>query len=472
MADPRAKWPPLVASEFAPKILDAIHEDPLRRPSFLELVAQLQQLLQLAKVEEPKMRKAGRVSTAEVDDESSGVEGSDGVGMVASLAHGKGLPDVEVRAPSNSPQSGPVHWLLRKFGNDENTEDACKDQCELPKGLNGRWMHKHFPEIVEIIKGDLIHGPNGTISQMAGRGKDSISIELDGSPFYATRAGNELFWSDGDIWTRCPEPGSSLAPQRDVDTRAERGSVGSAGSVPLPREDTRSLPASPEVTQNVEEATIASYTMAIAASPTPSTASQASLQSGPLQAGAQRLKQLINRMATTPELGEALSFEGRWEHKDSPGVAEIITGNSILGPDGKMTRISSKDPSGQYLCAEMYGSPCCANRVGDELRWDNGVVWVFCDPGRTEASPQAGQGDGLPLVPPLPENKANNAPSHLSTAAPTTLLSPGMLEGANVETALEMFEQEGTLHESELYMGVGMEQSTQYPKLHHISEFC
>eukprot|EP00933_Yihiella_yeosuensis_P045936 TRINITY_DN41373_c0_g1_i1.p1 TRINITY_DN41373_c0_g1~~TRINITY_DN41373_c0_g1_i1.p1 ORF type:complete len:664 (-),score=127.37 TRINITY_DN41373_c0_g1_i1:42-2033(-) len=69
-----------------------------------------------------------------------------------------------------------------------------------PAHLDGRWVHKENPELVEIIQGGFVGVGSEMVTQINDEGFDSLSMELRGQLHHAKRSGNELVWDDGDVW--------------------------------------------------------------------------------------------------------------------------------------------------------------------------------------------------------------------------------------------------------------------------------
>lgn len=95
--------------------------------------------------------------------------------------------------------AAPINWLSRRL----TTMSVDRGAASYAR-LDGRWVHKNNQEVIEMIKGDMIRGEDGTVTKIIARDKETITIEFDGSTFMATLVGDQLFWDDGDIWLHRP----------------------------------------------------------------------------------------------------------------------------------------------------------------------------------------------------------------------------------------------------------------------------
>jgi len=84
-------------------------------------------------------------------------------------------------------------------------------------GFDGVWMHKDQPSLLEIIKDGIIKSDDGSSAKVQPISHDSFFIEQQGHRVSAEVRGNELIWSDGDIWCRVENfgvPTMGRPPQR------------------------------------------------------------------------------------------------------------------------------------------------------------------------------------------------------------------------------------------------------------------
>jgi len=75
-------------------------------------------------------------------------------------------------------------------------------RLQSPRELDGTWVHKSNPSLVEVIKNGTLCGPDRTVKKVISRGGGRFAILLHGRPFQAQLAGDQLLWSDGDTWLR------------------------------------------------------------------------------------------------------------------------------------------------------------------------------------------------------------------------------------------------------------------------------
>lgn len=84
--------------------------------------------------------------------------------------------------------------------------------------LEGVWMHKDDPNLIEMIQGNIIMSADGTTTQLhAGGSGNTFFIESGGQRIDAQVRGHELHWSDGDIWCMVEDDGAPTldrAPER------------------------------------------------------------------------------------------------------------------------------------------------------------------------------------------------------------------------------------------------------------------
>lgn len=266
LLDPRAEWPEDIAERLADISLQAIHDVPIRRPHFIELVALLQPVSESARSRvtavpvalplHPQLQHNGSQPVGETPGAARpeepkgpteelhtgftptaaallGAAASPAAVAFAATAGGSAVAlsfavpsrDDDLLADDSECTSGGYHgasennsgagggppagpatsaptaaaaagtqlfrWLSQKF----TRKDVDGD-------LDGAWAHKTCPNIVEVIKGDTIHGRDGTLTRIVARSRDTLSIELNGSLYCATLVGDHLFWDDGDIWVR------------------------------------------------------------------------------------------------------------------------------------------------------------------------------------------------------------------------------------------------------------------------------
>lgn len=185
MVDRKAGWPWIAAANLATFALSVVQENQSRRPRFLEVVAVLQNI-QFAS-------DARSEPTGDIKIPVTGPTApphSNAIDLV-------GDRERERRSPASLPSSasGPLTWLTKRW----NSPAPSSDQ------LDGLWVHKSNPSIVECIKGDIVYGQVGSVTAVIiAREADSITIEFEGSIFRATLVQDELLWDDGDVWSRKP----------------------------------------------------------------------------------------------------------------------------------------------------------------------------------------------------------------------------------------------------------------------------
>jgi len=68
--------------------------------------------------------------------------------------------------------------------------------------FDGRWTHRTQPGIIQLIKGETLHGPDGSEVPVMALGKSRMAIQLKGTTHRATLRSDELLWDDGDVWVR------------------------------------------------------------------------------------------------------------------------------------------------------------------------------------------------------------------------------------------------------------------------------
>lgn len=70
------------------------------------------------------------------------------------------------------------------------------------------------------------------------------------------------------------------------------------------------------------------------------------------------------------------ALEGLWVHKENPELEEIIANGAVRGRDGTIAPIQHLEGCDK-LEIELHGMRHHAERIGDELVWDDGDVWVM-----------------------------------------------------------------------------------------------
>jgi len=68
--------------------------------------------------------------------------------------------------------------------------------------FDGIWVHKDHPGMLENIQDGIIRSDDGSYAQIHLTSKHKFYIEHSGQKVHAEVRGNELIWSDGDVWTR------------------------------------------------------------------------------------------------------------------------------------------------------------------------------------------------------------------------------------------------------------------------------
>jgi len=216
------------------------------------------------------------------------------------------------------------------------------------EGFQGHWKHQACPDIREVIRGDTIHGPDGTITQMRQNGLFGIKIELNGNMHMAKLVGGQLLWDDGDVWI--PEEAPSQFDGRWVHN-------GNAGIVEVINSDIITGP----------DGTL-----------TPMT----------IRAPDAFCIRLADQVHEARLVGDRLvwddgdiwvrggSFDGRYVHKANPSVKEVIKNSVIHGPAGNAIRIDPASEDSFSIC--LNGATHQAQLVtNNEIRWDDGDVWIL-----------------------------------------------------------------------------------------------
>jgi len=74
-------------------------------------------------------------------------------------------------------------------------------------GFDGFWTHKDQPGLLECIQDGIIRSDDGTCLPIQPISHDCFFIEQGGQKVQAEVRGDELIWSDGDIWCRVEDNG-------------------------------------------------------------------------------------------------------------------------------------------------------------------------------------------------------------------------------------------------------------------------
>lgn len=238
--------------------------------------------------------------------------------------------------------------------------------------FNGFWLHKHCPNIVEIIKGEEIHGPDGTVTKITAEGTDTLSFSLRGTKYTGKRVGDELLWDDGDVW-QAMEAFDGIwshktAPHIVEEIRGDeiRGPDGTVTHIFAHGQG------------------------------------RVSFQLGGCEYAGQRMGDELawsDGDVWVLQRPPAAMFEGEWQHKMDPRLKEVIIGGTIHGPDGTRTNVFAQ---GAHQLSFAFGGRLYTGWLdGDQqLVWDDGDVWVRAAPQQaSDELPQLASGDLLPEQP-------------------------------------------------------------------------
>jgi len=93
--------------------------------------------------------------------------------------------------------------------------------------LDGVWLHKADPDLMEVIENDVIRSPDGSSTMLRkGTNANMHYIEAGGRRVTCKTVGNELHWDDGDIWClvedKAPTLGSPPGRKKKADMRSLR----------------------------------------------------------------------------------------------------------------------------------------------------------------------------------------------------------------------------------------------------------
>jgi hypothetical protein len=238
--------------------------------------------------------------------------------------------------------------------------------------FNGFWLHKHCPNIVEIIKGEEIHGPDGTVTKITAEGTDTLSFSLRGTKYTGKRVGDELVWDDGDVWQAMEAFDGIWSHKTNPNFVEEirgdeiRGPDGTVTHIFLHGQG------------------------------------RISFQLGGREYVGQRIGDELawsDGDVWVLQRPPAAIFEGEWQHKMDLRLKEVIIGGTIHGPDGTATNVFAQ---GTHQLSFALGGRLYTGRLdGDhQLVWDDGDVWVRAAPQQASAElPQLASGDLFPEQP-------------------------------------------------------------------------
>jgi len=177
MLDTRAFWPRHTAAGLSAFALLAIHDQPSRRPHFIETVSVLHNLL-LAGTAAAESAAARAAKEEPISTESASV----------SPTKRGAAADLGMFAKGSI-------WLSQKLGG------ASASKIDTSAVLQGVWAHKKYPNMHEEIRGDQIFGKDGVVTTFVCEG-EGLAMHWDGRTFRARLRGDELIWDDGDVWVR------------------------------------------------------------------------------------------------------------------------------------------------------------------------------------------------------------------------------------------------------------------------------
>lgn len=244
-----------------------------------------------------------------------------------------------------------------------------------PESLDGHWVHQDRPGISEVIRGDTLYGPDGTVKKLTFPGDDRVSLVLHGRAFEAQLLAGRLVWDDGDVWLRPP-------PIQDINAFT---GAGRWQPLPLPFAG-RNLPSlafsgrwkhkrSPEFVETIQGDSLIG-------------------PSGSLHrvtfCGGNRISINVGGKPCSAELvgnelfwadgdvwirvAAAVELDGRWVHQSKPGVVEIVKGGTLFGIDGAVKTITAMG-NGTFSMV-LHGNAFQARLVGDKLLWNDGDTWL------------------------------------------------------------------------------------------------
>lgn len=254
------------------------------------------------------------------------------------------------------------------------TPDTIWGSC-APESLDGQWVHQDRPGICEVIRGDTLYGPDGTVKKLTFPGDDRVSLVLHGRAFEAQLLAGRLVWDDGDVWLRPPpiQEGYAFA--------------GADSWQPLPRPFAgRNLPLlafsghwkhqrSPEFVETIQGDSLIG-------------------PSGSLHrvtfCGGNRISINVGGKSCSAALvgnelfwddgdvwlrvAAAVELDGRWVHQGKPGVVEIVKGGTLFAMDGAVKTIMAMG-NGTFFMV-LHGNAFQARLVGDKLLWNDGDTWL------------------------------------------------------------------------------------------------
>jgi len=258
-------------------------------------------------------------------------------GEQQALAEGAQAPQTAEAAPEAGGPRGPGR----------KSAPPSPEKAAEATAFDGRWLHERSPSVAEIIRGGIIHGPDGTTTRVTCEDAGALSIDFNGATYRAQLRGSRLCWDDGDVWIRartdfdgCWRHRSNPAISHLIWDDTIRGPDGSEAKIIFSADVNRfciSLQGSTYRARLVEH--------------------QLLWDDGDVWVRARRKEGL----------------EGRWRHRGKD-VLESIRGDIIHGPDGLQTRINHVSES--RFSIDLNGRTHSAQLVGDEIIWDDGDVWI------------------------------------------------------------------------------------------------
>lgn len=275
---------------------------------------------------------------------------------------------------------------------------TSQDDAFVPRDpFSGYWVHRGRPGILEVIRGDTLCGPDGTLRKLAFVGEDRMSVPLHGQVFEAQLVDGQLLWDDGDVWVRAegPPPPQQLQPALPQQlrtgpgpvaavfhahaVRAAPGAQGPPGLLPPlrrpPFNGSWVHKRNPDILETISGDRLIGPTGRVHAM-TFNGANRFSIE----LMGRAYQAQLVGSELVWDDgdvwvrTGVSTPFDGRWVHRSNPRLVEVIEGGTLFGPDGTAKRIAAL--GNDRFSLVLHGDTYQARLVGDQLQWSDGDMWM------------------------------------------------------------------------------------------------
>jgi len=218
------------------------------------------------------------------------------------------------------------------------------------KSCEGRWHHKGMPHAVELIEGNMIHGPGGRMRLLKDISGDRITVIDQGKEFVGKRTHDQIVWDDGAVWVRLP-PVTTFDGHWAHKLHPEM--VATVMGTKLQMADGT-------VTTLVPHGVDGFYILLNGEQ------HHAQIRGNFLYWSGGDVWIHVQSMRS--------EFDGRWQHKINPETVELIHRGLIHRPDGTISKIMPQGAN--KFTVELAGQVLEAELMDGEISWSDGTAWL------------------------------------------------------------------------------------------------